>query len=218
MRKFNPVSFFWILPYWIVFTSGFILFIVIAFKRNSLIDLIEAFAFVSLIVFFYLIKARFGLVFNEKEMLINHFTGKRYIIPAESIRGVFVRKGIVGRIFGLSDLFIEFFDPKVMNKYPMKFLGLPIKDGSLLDFPGVWGNLICIPSVSLKNVNLITSEINRITGKNFITADLGVSFPWYRRLSKINYFLSLSLILLITVLVIVVIVLYFLLNYFIAKQ
>lgn len=216
MPVYRPLHLIWYLKYLFPFSLGFIFFLVRAINENSFGNIFYTSLFLVLISLFFAIGKIFSLNFEGKRILVsslgNSLKGKPFIIDGSSIEKIFVRQGIFGKLFKVNGLFIQFFNQKIQDQYPLKFYGLPIKDASGLQFPGIWGNLLCIPDISEENLNILIKKLNDLKGEKLMVENLGVGWPWYRSLSKVSYFYNIGLLL-----ILVFILLFFLVSYLIIK-
>ncbi|QQG43896.1 MAG: hypothetical protein HYW86_03420 [Candidatus Roizmanbacteria bacterium] len=202
-NSYNPLHFFWFFQYLGVFLIFFSLSLIRILKNLSIEGLFSLFLSLCLIIFFYLIGKKFNLLFKEHDLLVGNLFNKPTLITANSIKKVSIRQGAIGRILGINNLYIQFLPTEIKKtqQYPLKFFGLPIKDATGLQFPMIWGDLICIPDISKKNTDKLINDLNNLTGGNLIVENTGVSYPWYKTLSKIYYVYALLFVLLISILI-----------------
>jgi hypothetical protein len=187
----SPLHPFWYLKYSVVFSLVLILEIIKGLNPEAIFSTI---VLIILIVVFYLVGKIFIFRIEGNNLIVRNGLDKIQMIPMVDVEKIYIRQGVIGKILGLKGLFIQVPDQYLRKGNPVKVFGLPI-NLSGLQFPGIWGNLICIPDISIINTDAIIHDIKNNSGREVEVINLGVGLPWYNGLTKISYLFGVIIVL-----------------------
>ena len=190
-KQEKPISIWWLVPYLLIFGASIIYFFFKSFQNIE--NVLGLFIFSLLLIFFLFIYAKFSLLFGEKGLVVKEAFRKDFIIPYDKIVGQYIRQTPFQRSLGLQNLIIRFESEKQRERISVKAFGFSYQYYGLIHFPGVWGELLTVPNVNKKNLELLKRELQKRS--QISISNIGIGYPIYGNLVKFRFTLSWVLVL-----------------------
>lgn len=196
LRK-NPISRWWLVPYSLVFSGSSVYFLFRVFQ-----DIENIFGFILfslLLIAFSLVYKKFSITFEEEGIRINQIFRKNFVVPYKAITGAYIRQTPFQRVLGLQSLIVRFEAEEQRERVNIRAFGFSYQYYGLSYFPGVWGELLTVPDINKRNLELLERELHQRARTNI--TQIGIGYPIYDKVVKLRFIITWGLILIFVLIV-----------------